>query len=93
MTTTPVLVTTSHRGVFVGLIDVDAPRDTGSVTLDEARMCIYWGTTKSVLQLAAEGPQPSSRIGCEAPGAVTLTAVTLVADAAPHAWAAFKALK
>lgn len=54
--TYPAIVTTSHRGVFYGLM----PGETGSydgkpiVRLTEARMVVYWGAdAKSVVGLAA----------------------------------------
>lgn len=48
----PVLVTTAHRGVFAGLIPDDQDLTVKAMPLKNARMAIYWGTTKGVMQLA-----------------------------------------
>ncbi|MGL4297520.1 MAG: DUF6948 domain-containing protein [Candidatus Neomicrothrix subdominans] len=85
MTTTPVLVTTKHRGVFGGLLDNDVPRDATTLNLTDARMAIRFGTTKGVLELAHTGPTSSSRIS--APADITLQDVTMIADITPAAWA------
>lgn len=82
----PVLVTTQHRGVFAGLIPADADLSARSMPLRRARVAIYWGTTKGVLQLAEEGPQRSSRIGAPA-DIPMLHDITMIADITPEAWA------
>jgi hypothetical protein len=89
MTTKPVLVTTAHRGVFAGLVPTDQDMCAETITLTDARMAIYWGTTKGVLQLADTGPTKTSRISAPAPIVVGLRAVTLIADVTPEAWAAW----
>lgn len=55
----PVIVCTSHKGVFFG-----RAKDTSGdvIHLKGAKMAIYWGTTKGVMQLAHTGPTPSSKI-------------------------------
>lgn len=86
----PVLVTTAHRGVFAGLVDDDFAADPkpDTVTLQQARMAIYFGTTKGVLELADTGPTSNSRIG--APADITLYDITSVADITDKAWLAWQ---
>lgn len=84
---TPVLVTTAHRGVFAGLIPADHDRSKKTVVLKDARMAIYWGTDKGVMQLAHTGPTDASKIG--APADITLRDVTMVAEITEEAWAAW----
>lgn len=59
----PVIVCTEHRGVFFGY----ATDTTGDVIhLRSARMAIYFGTTRGVMQLAETGPTNSSKISARA---------------------------
>jgi hypothetical protein len=84
----PVIVCTEFRGVFFGFA-----RDTSGdvIHLKDARMAIYWGTTKGVMQLAQSGPTTSSKISAKADIEVRkVTAVFEVAPAAAEAWAAIK---
>ena len=46
----PVIVCTEFRGVFFGYAD-DTTGDR--IYLKDARMAIYWGTTRGVMELAA----------------------------------------
>lgn len=82
----PVIVCTSHRGVFFGF----ASDTTGDVIhLKNARMAIYWGTTKGVMELADTGPTSSSKISAQADIEVrSITAVFEVSAAALKAWEA-----
>lgn len=84
----PVLVTTKHRGVFCGLIADDQDLTANAFPLEQARMAIYWGTTKGVMQLAQEGPNSKSRIGAPAdiPMLYDVTAVFAVSDSAWEKW-------
>lgn len=85
-TARPVLVTTKHRGVFAGLLSTD--QDMGAETLDlkSARMAIYWGTTKGLMQLCQTGPTEKSRISAPA-DIPSLRDVTAVFDITAEAWA------
>lgn len=85
----PVLVTTKHRGVFVGLIH---PNEIGETTiaLEQARMAIYFGTTRGVLELAETGPTKKSRISAPA-DIPTLTDITMIALITEEAWAKWTA--
>ena len=62
----PVIITTQHRGVFAGLIPDDQDLAAKAMPLKSAKMAIYWGTTKGVMQLAETGPTDKSRISAAA---------------------------
>lgn len=82
----PVIVCTSHRGVFFGLAG-DTSGDT--IHLTGAKMAIYWGTTRGVMELANTGPTAKSKISLPADIEVrSVTAVFEVTDAALVAWEA-----
>lgn len=77
-----VVVTTdsTRRGVFAGLL-VKWDRAKQVAILEQAQMCIYWSkATMGVLGLAADGPQPGSRVGKPVPQ-IELNGVTSVIDA------------
>lgn len=84
----PVVVTTSHKGVFFGYGD---PSDKATIRITKARMCVYWSQdVKGILGLAATGPSKSSKVGPAVP-AITLrdvTAVMEVSEEAAKAWEA-----
>jgi predicted Rossmann-fold nucleotide-binding protein len=78
--TRPVIVCTSYRGVFYG----HAADTTGDrIQLQGARMAIYWGTTRGVMELAATGPTEKSKIS--APADIEVRGVTAVFEVAPEA--------
>lgn len=83
----PVLVTTKHRGVFAGVIDNKNIAAT-SFPLERARMAIYWGTTKGLMQLAETGPTSSSKISAPAdiPMLHDVTAVFAITEEAWQKW-------
>lgn len=83
-----VLVTTEHRGVFYGYAEGDTTGE--QIVLRDARMAIYWGTTRGVLQLAETGPTSTSKLSAPAPR-IELRAITAVIDVAPAAEAAWRA--
>lgn len=80
----PVIVTTEHRGVFFGY----ATDTSGSaIKLSRARMAIFFGTTKGVMELAETGPTQSSKISARADIDVRkVTAIFEVTPAAAAAW-------
>ena len=82
----PVIICTEHRGVFFGY----ATDTTGDrVNLRAARMAIYFGTQRGVMQLAETGPTSSSKISSRADIEVRkITAVFEVTPAAVKAWEA-----
>lgn len=80
----PVIVCTEHKGVFFGYA-TDTTGDT--IHLRAARMAIYWGTTRGVMELAEVGPNAKSKISARADIEVRkITAVFEVTDAAVKAW-------
>lgn len=82
----PVLVTTKHRGVFAGLVPDDHDMAERAFPLKSAKMAIYWGTTKGVMELAESGPTPKSRISAAA-DIDMLHDVTAVFSITDEAWA------
>lgn len=82
----PLVVTTTHRGVFFGY---GTPSDAPTIRIERARMAIYWSSDmKGVLGLAIAGPSSTCRIG-PAVDAITLRDVTAVMEAsatAAKAW-------
>jgi len=84
----PVIVCTEHRGVFFGYA-ADTSGDV--IHLRRARMAIYFGTTRGVMQLAESGPTSSSKISARADLEVRrITAVMEVTPAAVAAWETVK---
>jgi len=84
----PVLVTTIHRGVFMGWTS-DSSGDT--IRLVNARLAIYWSSDcKGFMGLAANGPTKSCRIG--PPADIEVRAVTSVTDVTPSAVIAWESM-
>lgn len=84
----PVIVCTEFRGVFFGYAE-DTSSDT--IKLKDARMAIYWGTTKGVMQLAETGPTSTSKISAKAD--IEVRKVTSVFEVKPEAAKAWEAIK
>lgn len=82
----PVIITTEFKGVFAGLIPDDQDLTARSMPLKSAKMAIYWGTTKGVMQLCHSGPTASSKISAPA-DIPMLHAITGIFDISPEAWA------
>lgn len=82
----PVVVTTAHRGVFVGY--TTDPSDAEIVRLERGRMVVYWSqATRGAVGLAVKGPGAGSRVS--PPATITLRNVTSVieaSEAAAVAW-------
>lgn len=84
----PVIVCTEFRGVFYGL----AGNTTGDVIqLRGARMAIYWGTTRGVMELAEVGPNARSKISARAD--IEVRKITAVFEVTPDAAKAWEAIK
>lgn len=84
----PVIVCTEFKGVFFGHAE-DTSGDV--IHLKDARMAIYWGTDRGVMQLAESGPTSASRISAKADIEVRkITAVFEVSTEALKAWEAIK---
>ena len=84
----PVLITTEFRGLFAGLIPEGQDLSARSMPLKDARMAIYWGTTKGVMQLCDTGPTSSSKISAKAdiPMLHSITGVFAISDEAWAKW-------
>ena len=81
-----VLVTTLHRGVFFGYSH-DTTKD--SITLTDARMCLYWSADMSgFMGLAAYGPSKECRISAQVSSIEirNITSVTVVDAKACKRW-------
>jgi len=85
-----VLVTTEHRGVFVGCLSKpsDYERDARRIVLQDVKNVIRWEGRRGFLGLASHGPESGSRIGAQAKR-VDLHGVTSVTDCTPEAWRTF----
>jgi len=81
----PVLVTTIHRGVFGGLIPEDQDLHVKTMPLKTARMAIYWGTTRGIMELCETGPTKDSKISAPADIAM-LQDITGVFEITEEAW-------
>ena len=82
-----VLVTTAHRGVFVGHTS-DKP-DAETIALTKARMVVYWGPEcHGVLGVAAKGVSRGSKLS-PAVDRIVLRNVTSVVDCTPEAEKSF----
>ena len=80
----PVIVCTEYRGVFFGWAE-DTSKDT--IHLKDARMAIYWGTTRGVMELAEVGPNTKSKISAKADIEIRkVTAVFEVSKEATEKW-------
>ena len=83
-----VLVTTEHRGVFMGWVDPSTV-DADILSLRAARLCIYWSAdVKGFMGLASSGPSNGCRIG--PPADIRVRAVTSVLTVTPEAVAAWE---
>lgn len=81
----PVLITTQHRGVFAGLIDEQQDIAAKAMPLKAAKMAIYWGTTKGLMELCDTGPTSKSRISASADIPI-LHDITAVFEISAKAW-------
>ncbi len=80
----PVIVCTEYKGVFFGYT-TDTSGDV--IRLRAARMAIYWGTKRGVMELAEVGPNSNSKISARADIEVRkITAVFELTPAAVAAW-------
>ena len=77
----PVVVTTSHRGVFFGYADGNTSGDI--VKLKRARNCIYWRGIKGFMALAETGPTKDCRVGPAVD--IELRNITCIAEATEKA--------
>jgi hypothetical protein len=80
-----VLVTTKHRGVFAGEIEDDQDLTAKAIPLRNARMAIYFGTKRGLMELCETGPTSSSRISAPA-DIPMLHDITAIFTVTPEAW-------
>jgi hypothetical protein len=81
----PILVTTSHRGVFFGYVPEMPAGIPAEVVLVDARNCVFWSTAeRGVFGLAVMGPSDRCRIGPKVPE-LRVNAVTAIARCTPEA--------
>lgn len=86
ITSRPVIICTSHKGVFFG----HAKNTDGDIIhLTGAKMAIYWGTTRGVMELANTGPTSSSKISL--PADIEVRGVTAVFEVTSEAAAKWEA--
>lgn len=79
----PVVVTTAHRGVFVGHTDAEPTAD--ECVLTDARMVVYYSAdARGVTGIAVVGPGGAARVS-PAVTRLGLRNVTSIADATPAA--------
>ena len=81
-----VIVTTEHKGVFWGYA-TDTSGDR--INLRSARMAIYFGTTRGVMELAETGPTGASKVSARAD--IEIRRVTAVFEVTPEATAKWEA--
>lgn len=84
-----VIITTQHRGVFFGYVSEKADLTNKIITdIKGARMAIYWGTERGLMQLANTGPTKSSKISepADIPVLQDVTAVFSVTPEAEQKW-------
>jgi len=83
-----ILVTTEHRGVFYGEVANDQDMNARTMALQNARCAIRWETKDGIAELAAKGPNASSKIGAAADieALHDITAVWAVTDEAKDRW-------
>jgi hypothetical protein len=84
-----VLVTTAHRGVFYGKLEVESK---DHAILHNCRNVIMFGTKGGFLELADTGPTDSSKIGATAPitKLYDITSVTICSEEANAKWDSWK---
>lgn len=75
-----VIVCTQYKGVFFGFAS-DTSGDV--IHLRCAKMAIYWGTTRGVMELAHSGPNENSKISL--PADIELRGITAIFEVTPEA--------
>lgn len=84
---TPVVVTTAHRGVFMGYAtdaELTDCRKTKTIALVRAKNCLFWSSDlRGFVGLAAIGPNGQCKIG--PPADMTLYDVTAVLNVSTEA--------
>lgn len=86
----PVIVCTEYKGVFFGYISTETPPSFEQLKLTNARMAIYWGTSRGVMELAETGPTNKSKISAKAN--IELRKIIAIFDVTPQAEEVWKTL-
>lgn len=85
----PVIVTTTHRGVFFGYA---SDTDGETIMLKRSRLCLRWSADlRGFMGLAAMGPNGNCSIGPAAD--IMLRSITAVLEVSPEAEAKWNAAK
>lgn len=80
-----VLITTLHKGVFAGEIADDQDINARTMAVKNARMAIYWGTERGLMELCESGPTVKSKISAPA-DIPALHDITAIFSITPEAW-------
>lgn len=77
----PVVVTTTHRGVFFGYAESTSGE---TIHLKRARLCVYWSSDlRGFMGLASVGPSKNCKVGPAAD--IELRDITSVVECSPEA--------
>ena len=86
----PMIVCTDKRGVIFGYAKKDRPNKRGQITLENARMCLYWpASVGGVFGLGDVGPNAETKISAKL-SKVRLEGVTAIFDVSTEAENAWK---
>jgi hypothetical protein len=81
----PIVVTTSHRGVFFGYGEAPKGAIPDTLRLEKARMCVSWSSDiRGVTGLAAVGPSKNCKVGIEVP-AISVNSITAIFECSEEA--------
>ena len=81
----PVVVGTSLKGVFFGYGSDITLHSHGTITLEEAQMCVlYHSSIRGFMGLASRGPNNQCRVSWPVP-AITLNGVTSIVECTQEA--------
>lgn len=85
----PVVVCSEYRGVFFGWSREPWDVIGDTAYLERARMAIYWGTTRGVMEFADTGPTSKSKLSAPATGQIKkITAAFACTRIATERWEA-----
>ena len=88
--TKPIMVASTHLGVFGGLVPDDQDLTVKTITLDECRIVDEFGRfDDDVNRLATEGPDATASIST--PAEMTIHDITAVWAITPAAWTKWQA--
>ncbi len=77
----------ADRGwVFVGHARQDVRLGIDGIAVDDARVVRRWGTSRGLAQLAAEGPQPNTKLDDKRPVFIPRSDVKSFFDCVEEKW-------